>query len=173
MTVGLYAADGTERLPLTGQDTGQREYIVSRFQLLPQTESILLVFKDGWHQAERAADNPAIEWQWSKKDGVLSFRNPRRNATFYLQYGSDVQMAGAPQTVTVFLQDQVVDSFTVDSPNEAIRTLDLKAAQFGSEDMAQLRLSVDPTFVPAERQPGNGDPRELGIRVFHAVLEAQ
>jgi hypothetical protein len=173
VTLGLYAADSGERLPLSGQDTGQREYVVSRIQLLPQTESVLMVFKDGWHPAERATDNPAIEWQWSKKDATWSFRNPRQNATFYLHYSGTPAMFDTPQTVTLYLQDQVVESFTVQTPDEQIRAIALKAAQFGSDDMAQLRLSVDQTFVPDQRKPGSGDPRELGLRVFHAVLEPQ
>ena len=173
MTVGLYAEDTGERLTLAGQDTGQREYVVASLDLLPQTESVLMVFKEGWHPAERAADNPAVEWQWSKRDATWSFRNPRRNATFYLDYAGDPTMFDSPQTVTLSLQDQVVDTFTIERPDEALRTIDLKAAQFGSDDMVQLRLSVDQTFVPALRTPGSGDSRELGIRVFHPVIEPQ
>ena len=44
--------------------------------------------------------------------------------------------------------------------------------QLGAGDMAELRIEVDKTFVPAllpdTQQP---DPRELGIRVFHAFVE--
>ncbi|MEW5981699.1 MAG: hypothetical protein AB1806_04935 [Acidobacteriota bacterium] len=171
MTLGLYDPASGERLPLAGDDTGQKEYVVSRLQLLPQTESILIVFKEGWHPAERAPDNPAAEWQWSKKDATWSFRNPRRNATFYLHYSGEPSMFDMAQTVTLYLQDQLVDSFTVDSPTETVRTLEFKAGQFGSDEMVQLRLSVDRTFVPARQAPGSGDLRELGLRVFHAVLE--
>ncbi len=173
VTVGLYDPASGGRVPLAGQDTGQREYVVARMHLLPQTEAILMVFKDGWHPSERAADNPAVEWQWSKKDATWSFRNPRRNATFYLKYSGDPSMFDAPQQVTLYLEDQPVDTFTVDTPAETIRTVHLKAAQFGSDDMAQLRMSVDQTFVPDVRRPGSGDVRELGLRVFHAVLEPQ
>lgn len=173
MTVGLYDSETGERVPLSGQDTGQREYVVAHLQLLPQTESVLMVFKDGWHAAERSSDNPTVEWQWSQKEATWSFRNHRRNATFYLQYSGDPSMFETPQTVTLQLQDQIVDTFTVDGPAETIRTIDIKAAQFGSDEMVQLRLVVDQTFVPGQRDAGSGDLRELGIRVFHAVMEVQ
>ena len=38
--------------------------------------------------------------------------------------------------------------------------------------MVELHISVDKTFVPALIPAANSkDPRELGIRVFHAFVE--
>ena len=38
--------------------------------------------------------------------------------------------------------------------------------------MVELRIAVDKTFVPALIPTANSkDPRELGIRVFHAFVE--
>jgi hypothetical protein len=38
--------------------------------------------------------------------------------------------------------------------------------------MAELQISVDPTFVPATVNPSiSKDPRELGVRVFHAYVD--
>jgi hypothetical protein len=38
--------------------------------------------------------------------------------------------------------------------------------------MAEVRLLVDKTFVPALTGPAGGnDQRELGIRVFHAFVD--
>ena len=33
-----------------------------------------------------SADNPTIEWQWTKKDATSPFRNPKKDATFYLEF---------------------------------------------------------------------------------------
>ena len=45
-------------------------------------------------------------------------------------------------------------------------TFPVTAAQLGTADMAELIIDVDRTFTP-----GGTDPRELGIRVFHAFIE--
>ena len=37
--------------------------------------------------------------------------------------------------------------------------------------MAELRIEVDQTFVPAKLPAGGHDTRELGIRVYHAFVE--
>ncbi len=42
----------------------------------------------------------------------------------------------------------------------------MTAAQLGTSDMVDLVIDVDRTF-----KPGGTDPRELGIRVFHAYVE--
>ena len=38
--------------------------------------------------------------------------------------------------------------------------------------MAELKISVDKTYVPAALPGSNSkDPRELGVRVFHAFID--
>ena len=75
--VGLYSLTTQKRLTLTGQDVGQHAYKVARLQLQPQTENLPSVFKDGWHPAEVAEHNSTVQWQWTKKDATLAFRNPK------------------------------------------------------------------------------------------------
>ena len=48
----------------------------------------------------------------------------------------------------------------------------LKASQFGSADTVEVQIAVDKTYVPATLNAGtNKDPRELGVRVFHAFVQ--
>jgi hypothetical protein len=53
-----------------------------------------------------------------------------------------------------------------------VRKYPISAAQLGTGDMAEIRLIADKTFVPA-LEPGakSTDPRELGVRVFHAFVQ--
>lgn len=162
--VGLYHDEG--RLALAGNAVSRREYEVAKFQLLPQSENIFLIFKDGWHPAEVAADNPASEWQWTEKAGTISFRNPKKDATFYLEYDARADLFTPPQQVTVRVGGQPIGTFPAMSRDRALITLPVSAAQFGTGDMSELVIEVDKTF-----KPGGGDPRELGIRVFHAFVE--
>ena len=37
---------------------------------------------------KRRRNNSAVEWQWTKKTATLSFRNPKKDATFYLDVDS-------------------------------------------------------------------------------------
>jgi hypothetical protein len=173
MAVGLYAPGTNERAPLAGETIGQRAYRVARLRLQPQTDNVFLAFLDGWHGPETAADNQSIEWQWTRKEGVLRFRNPKRNAVFYLHYDTQPSMFDSPQTVTISLGGEVIDTFQASAPDEAIRKVAIRAAQFGPDDVVVIRVAVDKTFVPALVSPGSRDSRELGIRVFHAFVEPQ
>ena len=173
IAVGLYAPGSGDRAPLAGEAIGQRAYRVARIRLQPQTDNVFLAFLDGWHGPEAAADNQSVEWQWTRKEGVVRFRNPKRNAVFYLHYDGQPSMFDTPQTVTVSLGAEVIDTFQVSSPEEAIRKIAIKSAQFGPDDVVMIRIAVDKTFVPALAKPGSGDSRELGIRVFHAFVEPQ
>lgn len=170
--VGLYARDG-RRLRLDAPDQGQRAYRVAALQVLPQTENIYLTFKDGWHQGEMARDNAGGEWHWTKKQATLSFKNPGRDVVLFLDVDGRTRLLSAPQMVTVAAGGQAVASFELGTSQE-VKQIPISAAQLGTEEKVSLTISVDQTFVPAVVTAGaQKDTRELGIRVFHAFVEAR
>ena len=170
--VGLYSSKDSGRLPLAGQDSGQRAYKVGSLQLLPQTENVFLIYKEGWHPPELAAENSIVEWQWTKRAATIVFRNPKRDCTFFLHADNPGSVFNEPQNVDIVLNGQPLDRFTLAPKQENIQRTALKAAQLGKADMAELRIQVDKTYVPALLPTINSrDPRELGIRVFHAFVE--
>jgi hypothetical protein len=170
--VGLYSPRDQTRVPLIGADSGQRAYTVGKVQLLPQSENIFLIYKDGWHRAEVAPENATVEWQWTKKAATLSFRNPKRDALFYLQLDGRREVFADPQRVAVKLGSETLDSFEVSTGEPLIRKIPLTAAQLGSGDMVDLLIEVDKTFVPASIPSAKTtDDRELGVRVFHAFVQ--
>ncbi len=164
--IGLYQPSTGQRLPLCGTEVSRREYEVAKFQLLPQSENIFILYKEGWHSVELAGDNPAVEWQWTKKTATISFRNPKKDVTFYVEFDARVDKFSPPQQVTVKSGDQVIGTFTADAKEKKLASFPLTAAQLGSADMSELTIDVGQVFVP-----GNGDNRELGIRVFHVFVE--
>ena len=166
--IGLYLPSASQRLPLCATDISRREYEVAKFQLLPQSENIFLIYKDGWHPAEVSSEDPTNEWQWTKKAATISFRNPKKDGTFFVEYDARNDKFPTPQQVTVRSGDQVIGTFAADSKAPKLVSLPVTAAQLGSADMSEITLEVDQTF-----SPGGGDTRELGIRVFHAFIEAK
>ena len=169
--VGLHSTSTQKRLPLSGENVGQNAYRVARLQLQPQTENVFTVYKEGWHPAEVAEHNSMVEWQWTKKDATLSFKNPKKDSLFYFDVDNPGSVFNEPQAVKVSLSGQVVDEFTLQPKQPELRKIPLKAAQLGTDDVSELTISVDKTYVPAVVASGSKDPRELGIRVFHAFVD--
>jgi hypothetical protein len=168
MRVGLYSRTSNKRLTLTAPEVSRKEYLATKFQLLPQSENVFLIYKDGWHAAEVAAENAASEWQWTKKTATISFRNPRKDVTFYLEWDARTDLFTPPQQVTLTLGGQPIGTFAASNRDKKMMTFPITAAQLGQADMAEVVINVDRTF-----SPGGGDTRELGIRVFHAFVEAK
>jgi hypothetical protein len=164
--LGLYDLSSGRRLALNAPEVSRREYLVTKFQILASSENIYIGYRDGWHPAEVDAKNPQNEWTWSKKTATLSFRNPKKDCTLYLQYDARTDLFNPPQQVTLKIGDRVVGWFPADSKAPALKTFPLTAAQLGTADVAELVLDVDKTF-----KPGGADPRDLGIRVFHVYIE--
>jgi len=172
LQVGLYSPTTQKRLPLAAEDAGQRAYKIGKLQLQPQTENIFTVEKDGWNQTEVAEHNPAVEWRWTKKEATLAFKNPMKNVLLYLDVDNPGGIFTETQHVRVTMGDQLIQEFDVTPPNRDLHRIPIKASQIGSADMAELQISVDKTFVPAVLTSGaSKDPRELGVRVFHAFVE--
>jgi len=167
--LGLYDPKTGRRLTLAGDASATRkEYQVAKFELQPQSENIFLIFKEGWHPAEVAGNDPNTEWQWTKKSATISFRNPKKDGTVYLEYSARVDKFTPPQQVTLHIGDQTIGTFAATSRDRTLLTFPVTAAQFGSGDVAELIIDVDKTFTP-----GGADTRELGIQVFHAFIDAK
>jgi hypothetical protein len=170
---GLYSPGTNERLKLSNVDRGDRSYKVADFELLPQTENIFVIFKDGWHPAEVVAEGAGrTEWQWTKKEATLAFRNPKRDVTLFLEVDNPVTGPNAATQLTVQAGDQVLATVPLSATERPVRKFPITAAQLGTSDMIELRFLADKTFVPAlEPAMKSGDPRDLGVRVFHAFVQ--
>lgn len=169
--VGLYKADAADtRAPLAGPDPQGRAYKVGTLQLLPQSENIFVVLKSGNNPPEFAPDNPAREWWWTMKEAVANFRNPKKDATLYLEYDARPDLFDQPQTVNVYVGTQSVATFAADNTNPVLRRIPLRADVLGTGDAVELRLVVEPAFVPSAIGAGV-DTRELGIRIYHLFVE--
>ena len=169
--LGLHSVTTQKRMPLSGDDAGQRAYKVAKLQLQPQTENVFTVFKEGWHPGEVAEHNPTVEWQWTKKDATLSFKNPKKDCLFYLDVDNPGSVFNEAQQVKVTLGGATLDEFILQPKQPELRKIALKAAQLGKDDLVEIGISVDKSYVPAVLVPGSKDPRELGVRVFHAYVD--
>lgn len=172
IVTGLYTPSTNDRVKLSNPDRGDRSYRAADFELLPQTENVFVILKDGWHPAEVISEGSTrSEWQWTKKEATLAFRNPKRDVVLFLQVDNPSTSANAATVLTVTLGDQTVA--TVPLGKEApVLKFPIAAAQLGDAEMSELRFTTDKTFVPA-LEPGatSNDPRELGARVFHAFVQ--
>ncbi len=171
--IGLHSLKDQRRLTLSGEDVGQKGYKVARMQLLPPSDNLFTVFKDGWNPSEGATNDPSVEWQWTKKQATLAFKNPKKDAVLYLEIDSPGKELHGPQKVTLVLGGQTVQELTV-SPEQArvLHKVKLPGALMGAGELAELQILVDQSFVPQTVTNGaSKDFRELGIRVFHAYVD--
>ncbi|MDQ3488086.1 MAG: hypothetical protein M3468_10185 [Acidobacteriota bacterium] len=168
LRIGLYNPSGGKRLSLDAPEVSRHEYLTGKITLLPQSENIFLIYdiNKGWHSAEVDSTDPTREWQWTRKEAVISLTNPKRDATFYLEWDARTDLFNPPQQVVVKVGGQPVGTFAAASKDRTLTTFPITAAQFGADNMSEITIEVDRTFSGS----GN-DTRELGIRIFHAFVE--
>jgi len=173
VVAGIYTPESNDRVRLSNEAHGDRSYKVADFELLPQTENIFVIFKDGWHPAEVVSEGAGrTEWQWTKKEATLAFRNPKRDVILFLQVDNPASGPNAAQQLVVSVGDQVLTTVPLSATDAPVRTYPVTAAQLGQGDMVEMKFTADKTFVPAlDPAMKSGDPRELGVRVFHAFIQ--
>lgn len=171
--LGMFSTATQKRLPLTGEDAGQREYNVGRVLIQPQTENIFTTFAEGWHETEMADHNAMVQWQWTKKTATLKFRSPQTDCVFYLEADNPGKPFTETQQVTITLGGEPLDTFTLAPGQAVLRKVPLPKARLGPDGVVEIQIAVDKTFVPAAVDPiaYGKDQREVGIRVYHAFVD--
>lgn len=169
--VGLFDPRTGARAPLKGERGGNREYMVASFTPQRDATQHFISFTQGWHATETAGEESVDEWRWSSREATLSFRNPQRDLTLFLEL--DQPSNAVPmQQVDVRVGATALGTFTLQPGTRDVQKIPLPAAALGSERSSQITLTTEPTFVPA-KTAGGTDTRELGFRLFHAYLGDQ
>lgn len=171
--VGLYHIESGTRLTLVGKDEGKdKAYLVGKIKLFPEDLKSLPVYKDGWYDLEVASDDTLIkEWIWSQKDAEVSFVNPRRDAILYFHAYSPADELGSPQQISLYLNDQPLESWQCTSSEDFLRKITIKKEKLGKENWIDIRIEVDKAFIPVEHIEGSEDTRELGVKVYNLLLK--
>jgi hypothetical protein len=163
---GLFNLETGARLRLGGDPVGEDAYRLATFDVTAQTHP--LDFADGWHGAEAGGDARSEQWRWSNGAGTLAFVNPGADVTLHLDLDRPASLP-EPQLVQVRLGETVLDEFVLPTGERLQREVAVPAAALGDALAQTLVITARPTFVPAGMGLGD-DTRELGVRVFHAVL---
>ncbi len=170
VVMGLYPATGKgERVAMKGEDVGLRAYKVGTMELLPQTDNIFLVYKEGWHSPEASPQNPGLERTWSKKEALVSFKNPKKDVILYLEADTNYKAFTQPPVLTVSVGGTTGLTIPVESSEVFLKKIRFKAESLGAGDWVDLKLAMNQAFVP--KAVGlNQDDRELGLLVYHLFV---
>ena len=165
--LGLYSPSASQRLPLCATEVSRREYEVAKFQLLPQSENIFLIYKDGWHPAEVSSREPDDRVAVDEEGGDDLVPEPEEGRDLLPRVrrpDRPVRPPAAGHRALGRSGHRHVRRRLEGA--EARRCSRSRPPSSGPADMVELTLEVDQTF-----KPGGGDSRELGIRVFHTFIE--
>lgn len=169
--VGLYSPKTGERLPLSGEAAGKREYKVGGLNVVA-SKDLPVIFADGWHDLEAPEDAQGVEWHWSTGSAGLWLRNPKRDITLVIELDQPAQAFSGPQQVTLRNGALVLGTFMLPPGVRQTQRLPVTASQLGDQPLARLTMAVDQTFVPAKLPSGGStDTRVLGVRVFSVEVE--
>ena len=171
--MGLYPHPGRgERPALKGEDRGFREYKVATIELLPQTENVFLVYKEGWHNPETHPENPSRRADLDEEGSARVLQEPEEGRD-RVPRGRHLRevLHRRPRRLTVSVGNNVGLRFPIDGPQVFLKKIRVKAADLGTDEWVDLRLAMNESFVPKNLNPPlNNDDRELGFNVYHLYV---
>jgi len=139
-------------------------------ELLPQTENIFLVYKDGWHSPESSPQNPTLERTWTKKDALVSFKNPKKDIVVYLEADTNYKAFDQPPVLTMAVAGKTGVVVPIPNSEVFLEKVKIKAQDLGNDEWVDLRLAMNESFVPKVKGVNNHDERELGLLVYHLYV---
>lgn len=170
VVMGLYPPTGRgARVALKGEDVGLKAYRVQKMEFLPRTDNIFLVYKEGWHSAETTPDNPSLERTWTKKEALVSFKNPKKDVVVYLEADTNFKAFPQAPVLTVSVGGRTGLTLPIENSEVFLKKMRVKGEDLGSEEWVDLRLSMNHSFVPKVLGL-NQDERELGLLVYHLYV---
>jgi hypothetical protein len=170
VVMGLSPTSGKgERLALKGEDLGLREYKVATIEFQPQTENIFLAQKEGWHNPESLPENPSVIRQWTKKEALVSFKNPKKDILIYLEADTCAKCFPETPVLTATVAGKTGIRLPIENGEVFLKKVRVKAADLGADDWVDLRFAMNQSFVP-KAIGMNNDDRELGLCVYHLYL---
>ena len=163
MRIGLYSTRDQRRLTLAGEDAGQQSYKVATLSLLPHSENVFLLFKDGWHHGRGRARQHDRRVAVVEEGRRRCRSGIRRKTSCSICTPTTPRSYAEPQSVAVKVNGAQVDTIAVTPRQEFLHKTRITAAQLGTADMVDFTLEVDKTWVPAlVPAPTAAIPRELG-----------
>jgi hypothetical protein len=173
VVVGLYL--DADRMPLQGTSpNNDRSYAAATLRVAPDAARMAIIYTGGWHPNEFSPDG-LQSWKWTQRTATWAFRNPKKDVTVFLEHDARPDVfGGSPQQVTIGTASASLATFAAAvSDRPTLVRVPIPAAALGTAEMAELRLEIDKVFVPAELPAGGKDTRQLGIRVYHLVVDGR
>jgi hypothetical protein len=168
--MGLYPVSGRgDRVLLKGNHKGMREYQVTKTELLPRTENIFLVYKEGWHSPESSPQNPSIERTWTMQEALASFTNPKQDIVIYLEADTNFKVFEKPPVLTVSVGGKAGVTIPIQDSEVFLKRIRVKAADLGQDQWVDLKLAMNQSFVPKDKGI-NQDDRTLGLLVYNLFV---
>ena len=101
-------------------------------ELLPQTENIFLVYKEGWHNPEVLAREPEGRAHLDQEGGAsLSFKNPKKDVIVYLEADTNVKCFAQPPVLTVAVGSKVGLVIPIENSEVFLKKIRVKAEDLG------------------------------------------
>ena len=164
------------RTPADRESTSARLQGRRRSSSLPQSENIFVIYKSGWHPAEFAPDDPdaRVAVDAEVRGPHASRTRGRTSRSTSSTTRGPTCFADQPQQVTVYAGEQAVATFAADSGDAVLQTHSdhrgpaRRRPRWPSSGSRSTARSCPPSCPAA-----GSDARELGIRVYHAFVEAR
>ena len=111
-----------------------------------------------------------LERTWTKKEALVSFKNPKTDVIVYLEADTNVKAFDAPPVLTVSVGGKTGMTLPIENSEVFLKKVRVKAADLGSDEWVDMRIAMNQSFVPKLKGVNATDDRELGVMIYHLYV---
>lgn len=169
--LGIYDPSGkNERIPLNAKEIRDRSYELTKLTIKAPLWD-LAKFEEGWYETERSAEDPFIQWRWIQSKAIVYLLNPIKDTKLYLSLEADPEYAPDKKIeATIKINDNEIDKILIEENKKIDKIIPISKDIAKTDKYMKCEINVSSTFVPNQVGFSN-DNRELGIKVYHLVIE--
>jgi hypothetical protein len=169
--LGIYDPSGKrERIPLNAKEIKDRAYELAKLTIKAPLWD-LVKYEDGWYEPEKSAEDPFIQWRWTKSKAVAYLLNPIKDTKLYLSLEGNPEYAPNKELKAIIkINDNEVEQINMENDKKIDKTILISKDLSKADKYIKFEIDVSSTFVPAKVIQTNDD-RELGVKIYRLVIE--
>lgn len=116
--------------------------------------------------------NGNLTWRWMGPVGVVRLKNTGKDMLLRIEGRAPVERFKQAPVITISLNGTELDQAKA-TEEPLTREFTITAAQQGSQEWSELKISCDKSFVPKDTDPGATDSRRLAFSLTSLSWRAQ
>ncbi len=169
--LGIYDPAGKrDRVPLRAREIKDRSYELAKLTIKAPLWD-LIKYEEGWYEVEHSAEDPFIQWRWTKGKAIAYLLNPLKDTKLHISYEGNPEYAPDKKIKVIFkINDNEIEESYIEDNKKIDKIISIAKDLAKDDRYIKFEIDVSSVFIPKDVGHSD-DTRELGIKIYRLIIE--